>query len=76
MHRWKKLVIVKASESIAAVAFYVGLIALCAGAIVGARAAVERTKAPLAIPLLAIGAIALAGALIAYANGPRGLLPF
>jgi uncharacterized membrane protein HdeD (DUF308 family) len=64
------------SESLAAVAFYAGLIALCAGAVLGARAAVERKKAPLAIPLLALGAVGLAGALIAYANGPRGLLPF
>ena len=65
-----------ALESIAAAAFYIGLIALCAGAVLGARGAVERKRAPLTIPLLAVGAIGIAAALVAYANGPRQMLPF
>ncbi len=65
-----------ASESIAAIAFYAGLAAFAGGAIVGARGAVERKPARIAIPLLVLGALGIAAALLVYANGPRRMLPF
>jgi uncharacterized membrane protein HdeD (DUF308 family) len=65
-----------ASETIAAAAFYLGLVTLCAGAILGARGAVEKKPSRLTVPLLAVGALAIAGSLFAYAHGPRQMLPF
>jgi len=65
-----------ASESVATIAFYVGLVALCAGAIIGARGAVERTGARAALPLVIVGAVGIALALAVYAQGPRKMLPF
>jgi energy-converting hydrogenase Eha subunit E len=65
-----------ASESVAAIALYVGLIALCAGAIGAARGTIERKPARLAIPLIVVGAIGIALAFVAYAQSPRHMLPF
>ncbi len=63
-------------ESVAAGAFYLGLVLFCVGAIAFARSAVERKPARFA-PLLAIAGIAFIGAaLAAYARGPHHVLPF
>lgn len=63
-------------ETLAAIVFYLGIVALAAGAIVAARAAVERTRSRLALPLLALGAVGIAIALWSYLRGPRHMLPF
>ena len=63
-------------DGIAAAAFYIGLVALCAGAIMRVRGIVEKKAAPLAVPLLALGVAGIAAALVAYAHGPRHMLPF
>jgi uncharacterized membrane protein HdeD (DUF308 family) len=67
---------VNTTGSFAAAAFYLGVAALCAGAISGARSTVERRPGRLTIPLLILGAIGIIAALVAYAHGGRQVLPF
>jgi hypothetical protein len=65
------------SESAAAALFYVSLAAALGGAMLAARGAVERRSIDRrGLLLLAVGGVGLAAALIAYALGPRRMLPF
>jgi hypothetical protein len=66
------------TESIAAVAFYVGLAALVFGAIRLARMSLERRhgRDTLGITAISLGAACLVTAVIIFGLGPRGILPF
>lgn len=67
-----------ASESIAAIVFYLGVAALVVGAMLAARRAIERLpgRSTLGLALLAFGALGIASAVALFATGPRGMLPF
>lgn len=66
------------TESIAAIAFYVGLAALVFGSIRLARASLERRQGrdKLGIGALALGVICFVIAVCVFVTGPRGVLPF
>ncbi len=69
----------KNGETIAAIAFYLGVAALAVGAMLAARGAIERRGGGVdrrAIGLVALGLLGIAGAVVVFATGPRGVLPF
>lgn len=69
----------KNGETIAAIAFYLGVAALVVGAMLAARGAIERGRGgpnPRAIGLIATGLVGIAVAVLIFATGPRGVLPF
>lgn len=69
----------KNGETIAAIAFYLGVAALAIGAMLAARGAIERRGDGVdrrAIGLVVVGMVGIAGAVVVFATGPRGVLPF
>jgi hypothetical protein len=69
--------ILSASESVAAIALYLGIACLGFGAIRFVRASVERNERDRAgLALAATGLALLVVALVSYATGPRHVLPF
>ncbi|GAC1307675.1 MAG: hypothetical protein NVS2B3_13440 [Vulcanimicrobiaceae bacterium] len=65
-------------ETVAAVAFYLGVGALVVGAMLSARQAIELRpgRSTPGLALVGIGAAGIAIAVFVFARGPRGVLPF
>lgn len=69
----------KNGETFAAIAFYLGVAALAVGAMLAARGAIERRGTGpdrRAIGLIACGLAGIGLAVVIFATGPRGVLPF
>ena len=69
----------KNGETIAAIVFYLGVAALAVGAMLAARGAIERRGAGVdrrGLLLVVLGLAGIVTAVVVFATGPRGVLPF
>ena len=66
------------AETVAAVVFYLGVAALVVGAMLSARRTIERHsgRSTPGLALACIGVAGIAVAVVVFARGPRGVLPF
>ncbi len=66
-----------AAAGLAAAVFYFALVALVAGAILGARSAIEGGRpSRIAFVFLGFGVLGSLVAIVSYIRGPRDVLPF